>query len=348
MRRILLLIGRLRQGGGTETYVLTLAETFQKKGYTVGVFTAGGEWTNFFQKKGIRVHVSPSYLKSQYQLREVIRSYNYQVIHANDSESLILLDKAKIKSVPVIVTIHGKYVNSGLVKRVGSLAKAVITVSPPVRNYVVRCGVERNKVYIIPNGISASFNTHRSMQLRKQLGIPDNAFVIGYAGRFTFDKVQLSKRISGVLKQFSVQNQNVWVLIAGRNSQTYIKEYQHCRVLGHVQNMSDFYNACDVMTGTARVAIEALSCGIPTIAVGNIRYIGFVSNNNLNLASKTNFGDHGSNIMGWNPSQLFSDLKKIYQSKELAIKKTRSIARRIRYEYSADSMVKQILNLYLM
>ena len=52
------------------------------------------------------------------------------------------------------------------------------------------------------------------------------------------------------------------------------------------------YRASDVVIGTARVALEALSYQRPLIAAGNVSYVGYLQTTILNKAWSVYFGDH--------------------------------------------------------
>ena len=64
------------------------------------------------------------------------------------------------------------------------------------------------------------------------------------------------------------------------------------KVLGWRLNTKECYGGADVVIGTARVALEALSCGKPVIAGGNTSYVGVIEPHNLQQAWEVYFGDH--------------------------------------------------------
>lgn len=352
MSRVLLLIRKLWNGGGTETYVYTLAKELQRSGHTVGVFTAGGPWVSYFRKNGIQVHVSPAYQRAAY-LGETIRLYNYSVMHAQDLPSLNLIHSLRNKrNTRIVYTVHGRYVMRKALSRLASTAHAIIAVSPSLQNYVTSCGVPAYKVHLISNGISRLFHPATitteayKAAFRSRFHIPEGAFVIGYAGRFTLDKATLSKRISSILCTYANKHPNTWILIAGRKSKAVITPSQKCIVLGHVTHMENFYHLCDVVVGTARVALESLSCGKPTIAVGFAKYIGIINELNLYSAHQSNFGDHGAVRSRWATLKLLGDLALIRGNLGLYRMKAQILSQIVQDRDSASRMVQQILQLY--
>jgi glycosyltransferase involved in cell wall biosynthesis len=55
------------------------------------------------------------------------------------------------------------------------------------------------------------------------------------------------------------------------------------------------YWAADLVIGTGRVALEAMACGKPVLAVGVSGYSGPVTRQSLQRSIRIHFGDHGSN-----------------------------------------------------
>jgi glycosyltransferase involved in cell wall biosynthesis len=355
--RVLLLVRRLWNGGGTETYVYTLAKELQKMGYTVGIFTTGGPWVSYFRKNGIQVHISSAYNQNCiFALERVIKQNLYTVLHAMDTFSFYLvrgLKKQRIRNIHTVFTIHGRYVHRQALVLCAPFARALIVVSPSLRNYVIHCGVSAQKVHLIANGISVSTfhpanNTNYTLRenFRLQSGIPEGAFVIGYAGRFTFNKAILGKRIYSVLRSFANLHPDTRVLIAGRQSKAMVLPAKNSFILGHVSNMENFYHACDVVIGTARVALESLACAKPTIAVGNAKHIGILNPANLDSSFHSNFGDHGAIRSSWTNQELLQDLTLVHDNYNFYLNKSLVLSQIVSTRYSASSMAQQTLQLY--
>ncbi|MBW7475276.1 glycosyltransferase family 4 protein [Paenibacillus oenotherae] len=345
MKSVLIMVKNLRSGGGTETYVLTLAQTLKKQGYRVGIYTSGGTWLAFFRNKGMRIHIASSYMNSQKLLKKMLKLY--QVVHANDQFSVSLL--ATLRPLPrqVIVTIHGKYFKPAAIRKSSTIAKAIITVSPPIYNYALRCGAKSAKLHLIPNGIAIeNFRPQGTKSLRKKYKFPSGANVIGYVGRFASEKLPLGQRISRILRSFKAGRPNTRVMIAGRLSKKYVKDSGRYIVAGLISNMSDFYRSCDVVVGTGRVALEAIACGKPVLAVGCSGFVGRVTVKNFNYAWRRNFGDHQDRRVKWTDRQLINDLNKILQSKKSGKKQTLQVRNLMIRQFSSRSMTKKIVRLY--
>lgn len=317
-------------------------------GCHVGVMTSGGSWVTRFRQAGIRVHVARNYPTAGKELWRVVRKHNYQVVHANDGSSFRLASASRIHRIAAVyMTVHGRYVDVRTLRACSQHAKGVIASSPSLYQYVLHRGIPASKAYVVANGISTHiFRPVNDHSFRRRYKIPRDAFVIGYAGRFTADKVQLSTRISSILKQYAATRPNTYVLIAGRGSKLFVSSSARCKVIGAHYPLHHFYNNCDVVVGTARVAIESLSCAVPTIAAGYASYIGLVTEANLSGTYRTNFGDHGSARYPWHNLQLVRDLDAIRASQKVTRRNARVLSRIIRYQYSATRMVRRIYGLY--
>lgn len=61
--------------------------------------------------------------------------------------------------------------------------------------------------------------------------------------------------------------------------------------IGWVENLPELLSHANLVIGSGRVALEAMSVGVPVMAIGEAGYIGFVTNENFREARRTNFGD---------------------------------------------------------
>lgn len=350
-----MLVQKLWKGGGTETHILSLASSLKRRGHQVAVLTGGGPWVSVFRAEGIPVYVTPAFpgvsSTSSSVLHHLIRMGGYHVVHVHDSPSFHLvyttLRRYNLGTVHVVMTVHGPYVTRRSIRLLAPHARAVIAVSPQIKRYVLSLGVEPTRVRLVPNGIDIQvFRPRSGLALRQKLHIPAQAFVVGYAGRFSFDKTLLSRHISRILCQYAKNHNGVYALIAGRNAKMYVAAGPSCQVLGHVQDMSSFYNACNVVVGTARVALEALATATPTIAVGHAKYLGIVGRKNLRQAYETNFGDHGMMERQWSSNRLVKDLNQLRITSASSRSEAREISNLVRSRFALHGITARIEALY--
>lgn len=93
------------------------------------------------------------------------------------------------------------------------LGRATVAVSPSVAERLSRWGVPRQRIHVVPNGIDAErfrFDPRARIAVRRQLGLPDEAFVVGGVGRLA-----PGKRFDVLLRAVAALPQDVRVLLVG-------------------------------------------------------------------------------------------------------------------------------------
>ena len=88
------------------------------------------------------------------------------------------------------------------------------------------------------------------------------------------------------------------------------------KVVGQKLNPVECYQSADVVIGTARVALEALSCQKPVIAGGNASYVGYLEPDNLSKAWNVYFGDHHW-AFPLTVDKLMDDLRYVFDNKRV-------------------------------
>jgi len=353
--RILLIVHQLLPGG-TETHVLSLATELRALGHHVGLYTHGGPWLPHFRNAGVRIHLQSSFVQpspnAQYQLAHVIRQHRYQIIHAHDNPSFRLVGASNLPtSTRVVMTVHGNYATRLAVLACSRKARRIIAVSPAVRYRLIHSfQLSGGRVQVVPNGINLKVFQPKSEQrnrLRSRFRISDSAFVVGYAGRFTFSKRIVSLRVCRVLANYAKLRPNVHVMVAGVGSRQALSVYKnkHYHVLGAITGMTDFYHAADVVIGTGRVALEAACCRRPTIAVGNARHIGRLTSTNISQAFQSNFGDDGP-IPAWTDAQLIDGVASVRQDSRDAQKIATAVRVVVGRDFSIRGVVSKVLKIY--
>ncbi|MFG2500409.1 glycosyltransferase [Streptomyces sp. NPDC048441] len=93
------------------------------------------------------------------------------------------------------------------------LGRATVAVSPSVAERLSQWGVPRQRIHVVPNGIDVErfrFDPRARVTARRQLGLPDEAFVIGGVGRLA-----PGKRFDVLLHALAALPQDVRLLLAG-------------------------------------------------------------------------------------------------------------------------------------
>jgi len=224
------------------------------------------------------------------QLRRLIREREIDVIHSHDYKTnLLALLLARAAGVKALSTVHG-WTGHSLRERWGYypadkrlLARfpRAVAVSSEIRQELIRCGAEPDRVTTVLNGID-----HRKFRrdparvagARAALGAEPDNIVIGAVGR-----LEPQKRFDLLLEAFAVISRRfprARLFIVGDGSSRraldeQIKSLQlgdRCRLVGHVDDVVPAYHAFDLLVqssdyeGTPNAVLEAMAFEVPIVA----------------------------------------------------------------------------------
>ncbi|TYP73951.1 glycosyltransferase [Paenibacillus methanolicus] len=312
--RVLMVMDSLSVGG-TETYVLSLVKAFPRIGVQPVYAGAGGVMYEPYARAGCPIHIvelaAGSLLAPEWQepveraLVQIMRRRRIDVVHVHQTPSGLYAAKAAAKlGIPVVMTVHGAYYPADQLRGLAEVGAVFISVSKPVEAYLARQGIASR---LIPNGVDAAdFYPESSAKSRESLGIAPDSQVIVYASRLAWDKASaclMLIRAAHALRQAG--RERLRVVIAGDGNQfAAVKELAEAvnaeageafvQLAGNQTEMRRIFNAGDLVVGTGRVALEAMACGKPVLAVGNHGYFGLVRAENREEAWQCYFGDHDS------------------------------------------------------
>lgn len=312
--RVLMVMDSLSVGG-TETYVLSLVRAFPRIGVQPVYAGAGGAMYEPYARAGCPIHIvnlaAGSLLAPEWQdpveraLAQIMRRRHIDVVHVHQTPSGLYAAAAADKlGIPVVITVHGAYYLPQQLRGLADNGVAFISVSKPVEAYLAHQGIASE---LIPNGIDgAEFYPESSAGARESLGLSPDAQVIVYASRLAWDKAGACLMLIRAARALRKEGRDrLRVVIAGDGNQyAAVKELADAvnaeegepfvQLAGNQTAMRRFYNIGDVVVGTGRVALEAMACGKPVLAVGNHGYFGLVRADNRDAAWTCYFGDHDS------------------------------------------------------
>lgn len=300
--------------GGTETHVLSSVRELLRRRIHVVVVGKRGEMMDAFAALGCPIYelnfVNEEFMhnfveekKIVAQMKQIINLEGINMIHTHQiPSSHFAIAASEQLRIPLVFTVHGHYSSSEA--EVMKKSKTLVCVSPSVLRQIPVKGVT---TYLIPNGIDTIQFDDRPfshIDLSKELGIKETAPIIMYAGRLSWEKADICKDLIEACRQLRKEHfSNLQLLIVGEGRQSelisdLVKEVhkqvgqEFIHMLGNSMNMLRYYTACDVVVGTGRIAVEALSCRCPFIAIGSKGYIGPVHPGNYEIAWDSWFGDH--------------------------------------------------------
>ena len=251
----------------------------------------------------LEVKSNPLNVRKAYSL---LKEFNPDVIHGTMYEGGVvgtLFNKFLPKKPPVIWTVHEPlehYDKEPIRKRLQLRTWGLISKLPACMMYVsnlnkeqhVAWGFNNDKAMVIPNGVDTSKcspNKAAGKKIRKELGISQDAFVIGKIARFHRQKNHIGFMHSAAI--LAKKHSHVQFVLVGTNvdddneelttlaDELGIRDRVH--MLGNREDIPDVVNAFDLATLTSfgeafpLTLGEAMVSGVPCVAtdVGDNDYI---------------------------------------------------------------------------
>jgi glycosyltransferase involved in cell wall biosynthesis len=310
--KILRVIARLNVGGPA-LHVAYLTHGLAERGYDTTLVTgslARGEesMAHVAQARGARIVTVPHLAReispandplAIVRLAEVIRRERPQILHTHTAKAgtvgrIAAMLAGEARPPIVVHTFHGHvlrgYFNPAttfafrsLETMLARVTTKLIAVSPEVRDDLVRLGVAPpDKFAVIRLGIELDERVglaHAARQsLRSSLGIPPDAFLVGWVGRMT-----AVKRTDDVLAAFLGlldSGVDAWLCLVGDGpDRPQLERLAHelgivrrCLFVGYQDDVAPYYDAIDALLlpsaneGTPVSVIEALAAERPAVA----------------------------------------------------------------------------------
>lgn len=321
MNKVLQISGTMNLGG-QETFIMNLYRKmdFNKIQFD---FIVNGEKEGFYEEEirklgGTIYHITPmskNFIKHFLELRKIIKSNDYIAVHRHSSSAIAFIDLLAARSCGIKKTIfHSHTTNLNSKKLFHFFGKIFVN---KVSRYRFACSEEAGKFMfdnfdfkIIPNGIDSSkfsYSIKKRKEIRKQLHIPNDAFVVGHVGRFVY-----AKNHQYIMKIFNEVYQkmgnNAYLLLVGDGvlkeriiSDNSSKEFfKNVIILSNRNDIDVLLSGMDIFVfpsnyeGLPVSLIEAQASCLPIIMSNNISNYAIIDSQ---LVKKLNIGD--SNLNEW-------------------------------------------------
>lgn len=309
--RVLRVIARLNVGGPA-LHVSYLARGLASRGYETTLvagdlahgeesmaFVAAEQGVRVVRLEGLSREISPlSDLRSALRLRALIRELRPDILHTHTAKAGAVGRAAALlagRSRPRVVvhTFHG-HVLRGYFGKLGSrffrsvertlarLTDALVAVSPEIRDELVRLRIApARKFRVIRLGIDLAQRTDGGVERAATLarvGIPPEAFVVGWFGRMTV--IKRTADLVDVLVALRARGVDAKLLLVGDGGERERVEQRaydlgvarHCLFAGYQEDVAPWYRAVDAVVltseneGTPVTVIEALAAGRPIVS----------------------------------------------------------------------------------
>lgn len=349
--------------GGSEKLVLELVNRVNKDLFKSSVccLTKHGNLSKELDDFGVKA----DYLNKKdgidyllpFKLAKILKKEKIDIIHTHDSTAnLYAIAAVKIAGRGKIFnTEHGGiYFESNGKKIINRLLchlnKKMVCVSNSIRDDLVKMGLPKNRLKVIPNGIDLEkFNISIDLdKKRAELGLNDSDFIICSVGRLSKEKNQ--KMLLDSVKPILSEIPNAKFLIVGdgpmkRQLEDYAVELKispATRFLGmrtdvpEILQISHCFISCSDFESFGLSIVEAMIAGIPVIATdaGGVKEI--ITNNITGVLIPKN-----------SRQSLFEATLKIRNDVEFSkslISKAKDFAKSF---YSIDRMIEAYESLYI-
>lgn len=364
--RVASVIGRYI-GGGVEAVTINYYRNIDKNKVQLD-FICDEDSTNIpyeeIERMGGKVIIIPSYskpFKYHKALKRVLKEGNYKIIHSNiNTLSVFSLFAAKCAGVPVRIAHSHSTTNKKEKKK--NLMKQILRPFSKVFATDYMCCSElagrwlfgnkeydKGNVYLLNNAIDLDkfkYNESLRKKKRKELGIKDDALVIGHIGRFVAQKNH--DFLIDIFNEIHKKNNNSILLLAGQGPlmediKNKVKELNledSVKFLGQRNDANELYQAFDVFL------LPSLYEGLPVVGVeaqaaGLLCYLSDDMTKETKVLDITKFMSLNNTPEEW-ADNILDDVKKykrIDTSKEMT-------AKNFNIKEEAKKLEEYYLNLY--
>ncbi len=332
--------------GGAENYVREHANSFAETGNTVYVFSRKGRQQRLLSPKVkfCRLHLSKWFLPiNLLHLIFLAKKYKIDIIHAQQASAIRAGSwLGKITGIPVIVTIHSTTpleLNSELTR---SLPTRIIYISRFTMERSEWFSTLRPKCRYIPNGI-----------VPRDYQTPPISARLVYCSRLDKRHAKFLKlMITEVLPQLKVKIPHLTLEILGDgrwHNQIAIWAKQINWSLGStIVTLAGFQEQFTtngfLVIGVGRVALEALSTGIPVLAINANRCGPRISSENYEILRQNNFVDVSAPKP--NAEMIIETITKIYVNYQEIVADSLYLREKINSDFCFANLVDQLQREY--
>lgn len=149
-----------------------------------------------------------------------------------------------------------------------------------IADRLVRDGVIKERIRVLPNGVDLDrFRLRPPTEARAAWGIPEDAVVAGFVGRFA-DQKRIDLLLAAVLRLQEAERPDVILLAGDGPNMPSIRRTieddpwlsQHCRLLGIIHDIPEFMSGIDYLVitsdseGLPNVLMEAMAMARPVLS----------------------------------------------------------------------------------
>ncbi|MCO5343908.1 polysaccharide deacetylase family protein [Aeromonas veronii] len=322
---------------GAEVYATTVGNELTRRGHNVFYVsdtltkpTLGPVFKLRFNKRSILRrfwHV--------FYLIYFIKKHHIQLVHAHSRASgWSSYVACKLTGTPMITTVHGRQPVHASRKAFHALGYRAVAVCEDIAHQIVdNLGVDPAIVQVLRNGIETD--------KFQPVPAPDNPKpVIAIIGRLSGPKGELCYRLLDEV--LDLDTCRVRIVSGTKVPERFARFEGRAEFVGYVDDVPALLAGSDLVIGAGRVAMEALLCGRPAFAIGEAKAVGLVTEQNLDDALASNFGDIGPKDLAIDFAALKGEIETALASKTVP----EVIRQCIQDEYGLQGVVSGLETIY--
>ena len=322
---------------GAEVYATTVGNELTRRGHNV--FYVSDTLTKPTQGPVFKLRFNKRSILRRFwhvfYLIYLIRKHHIQLVHAHSRASgWSSYVACKLTGTPMITTVHGRQPVHASRKAFHALGYRAVAVCEDIAHQIIdNLGVDPAIVQVLRNGIETD--------KFQPVPAPENPKpVIAIIGRLSGPKGELCYRLlDEVLDLDACQ---VRVVSGTKVPERFARFQDKVDFVGYVDDVPALLAQCDLVIGAGRVAMEALLCGRPAFAIGEAKAIGLATEQNLDEALASNFGDIGPQDLAIDFAALKGQIASALASKSVP----GSLRQRILQEYDLQGVVTGLESIY--
>ena len=366
--RILHVITRLQQGG-TEYGILKVTSGLNDGQFVHAICTTRGSEQDASSLASASATIfSAGTERARRQLlipslRRVMQSYKPDIVHSRNWGTIEAVAAARFTGVPVIIhsehgyeldMLGGLPLRRRVLRRIAyAMSDCVFAVSAELRDFHARqAWISPARIRVVPNGVNAEKFRPRpegKALIRKELGIPECAFLVGSVGRLV--PIKDYPTLLHATHRLVLRGQDARVALAGTGpelenlqklagSLPELRERAH--FLGASDRIPDFLNALDVFVvssiseGMSNSLLEAMASGLPVVV--------------SRTGSNPELVEEGVSGLLFNPGDvegLTAGLQRLLGDAELRSRTGSSARKRVLERFRVETMLGNYRRLYL-
>ncbi|NOH29016.1 polysaccharide deacetylase family protein [Vibrio mediterranei] len=322
---------------GAEVYATTVGNELTARGHNVFYVSdtltkphKGDFFTLRFNKRSV-----PRRFWHVGYLIYLIKKHNIQLVHAHSRASSWSCHVAcRLTNTPMVTTVHGRQPVHASRKKFHAMGDKALPVCEAIRDQLYNdLAVPLEQMEVSRNGIETD--------KFQWLDAPQNSKpVVTIVGRLSGPKGELCYRLLD--ECLDAEKYDIRVVTGSKFESRFEKFSSNVNFVGYTDDVPSMLGEADLVIGAGRVAMEALLCGRPTLAVGEATCIGIVDENNVDSAMATNFGDIGPEDLDINFTQIAALVEKGLSNSHCS----QITSDTIRKNYSLTNIVDDIERIY--